>query len=132
MMLCYVCLCVWWKVQAKRCTFSLPRPLYIYPRTEKFIYWHQGLVSWKAVIHGPCGGYSFGDDLSTLHLLYNLFLLLFYFRLSTLDSRYYSTSDYQAGVLSKCVLLQPHIRLLISQQAFVLLLHFSRYFLCLK
>ena len=39
-------------------------------------FWHQWLASWKTVFHGPGRGQWFGDDSSTLHLLFTLFLLL--------------------------------------------------------
>ena len=38
-------------------------------------FWHQGLVSWKTLFP-PRGVGCFGDDSSTLHLLYILFLFL--------------------------------------------------------
>lgn len=114
------------KGSGKRCTFSLARPL-IYPRPaiHNLFGTRDGFMEGSlSMVHVEV---QFRDDLSTLHLLCNLFLLLFYFRLSTLDSRYYYFR--LSGWGSVNVLLQPHISLLISQQAFVLLLHFSRYFL---
>ena len=44
--------------------------------SSPWLFWHQGPVSWKTIFPQTRGGGWFQDDLSSLHLLRTLFLLL--------------------------------------------------------